>query len=753
MKLFKAILLFFALVVAPALPCLAQQRQDPQDEEVITVGSNEILLDAVVKDKKGHVVKDLKPSDVEVYEDGVRQEVKSFRLVTRGAAASSSAADTSNAPTTGDNEAAAPNRSAERARPASATRLSAVALVFDRLSPDARARARTAALTYVGDEASRQDDFIGVFGIDLSLHAFQSFTNDAQLVRAAIDRATAHAPASFASGTAQSTEATQTQLGLQSQADASAGTLTSAAPVGSGQGLAGQSAPGAGDVASAGSTAAAAQFAAMTERAVEGFERLSRSQQGYATTEGLLAIVNAMGRLPGRKALVLFSEGVAIPPAVLHHFTSVISAANRANVSIYAVDAAGLRATSADAEAGRAMIALGRKRAAIAGSPSDGTGGPMSRDLERNEDLMRLNPESGLGQLADQTGGILVSNTNNPGTRLRQVDEDLHAYYLVSYSPSNQNFDGRFRRINLKVNRSGVDVQARKGYFAVANTYDTPVLDYEAPALALLEGRKQSNAFASRVAAFDFPERGRPGLVPVMVEVPAGSINFTTAADKKSYAADFAVVVLVKDEGGHVVRKLSNEYLLGGPLDQLAAAKQGKVLFYRETRLPPGRYSLSAIVYDATNSRASTDTSSLTVEASDESRLRLSSVVLIKSAEKLTAAEAASPRPFNFGEVAIYPNMGEPVRKSATKTLAFFVTAYAPRGSNSTTHLKMEVVQQGRALGQTSYDLPAPDASGRIQYAGAIPIDKYKPGDYELRVTVNDAQTTATRGERFTITP
>ena len=397
------------------------------------------------------------------------------------------------------------------------------------------------------------------------------------------------------------------------------------------------------------------------------------------------------------------------------------------------------------------MIALGRKRAAIAGSPSDGTGGPMTRDLERNEDLMRLNPESGLGQLADQTGGVLVSNTNNPGARLRQVDEDLHAYYLVSYSPSNQNFDGRFRKISLKVNRSGLDVQARKGYFAVANTYDTPVPEYEAPALALLESKTRPNAFASRVAAFDFPEAGRPGLVPVMVEVPAGSINFTT--DKKSYAADFAVVVLIKDEGGHVVRKLSNEDLLGGPLDQLAAAKRGKVLFYRETQLAPGRYTVNSLVYDSTDGRASADTSGLSVEPSDASRLRLSSVVLIKSAEKLTAAEQSAARPFNFGEVAIYPNMGEPVRKSLTKTLAFFVTAYAPRGSAATTRLKMEVVQQGRALGQTAYDLPAPDASGRVQYAGAIPIDKYKPGDYELRVTVNDAQSAATRTERFTITP
>src|ERR1051325_9406921 len=105
MKLFKASLLIFALAFAPALQSLARQ-QEPQDEEVVTVGSNEILLDAVIKDKKGHVVKDLKPSDVEVYEDGVKQEVKSFRLVTRGGAPSG--ADTSNSSATGSVEANAP---------------------------------------------------------------------------------------------------------------------------------------------------------------------------------------------------------------------------------------------------------------------------------------------------------------------------------------------------------------------------------------------------------------------------------------------------------------------------------------------------------------------------------------------------------------------------------------------------------------------------------------------------------------------
>jgi VWFA-related protein len=735
MKIFAASILILVLTITSAFPSLAQ-KQDPQDkdDETVVVGTNEVLLDAVVKDKRGHVVKDLKPSDFEIYEDGVRQEVRSFRLITREPVATPDASNNGEATT-----ASRPSGGRASRSPLNANRASAVALVFDRLSPDARARARSAALSYVGDEV-RPDDFIGVFNIDLSLRAVQSFTNNGQLVKQAIDRATAHSPASFASSTGQITGLSQSQAGLQSQADSTQTALASA----------GQNGPGAGAV---GAIAAEQAFAEMTQRAVEGFERLERNQQGYATTEGLLAIINAMGRLPGRKALILFSEGVAIPPAVQSHFRSVISAANRANVSIYAVDAAGLRIMSADAEAGRAMTALGQKRARVAGSPTDGTGGPMTRDLERNEDLLRLNPESGLGQLASETGGILVSNTNNPGTRLRQVDEDLHAYYLMTYSPQNQNFDGHFRQISLKVNRPGVDVQARRGYYAINTSYDTPVLDYEAPALALLSGKPKPSAFDSRVAAFNFPETGKPGLVPVMVEVPAGSINFVASSEKRSYATNFSVVVLIKDEEQRVVRKLSNQYLLGGPLDKLEAAKQGKVLFYRETQLAPGSYTLASVVYDATTGRAGINTGSVVVADADQSRLRLSSIVIIKSAEKLTPIDQSTSNPFHFGEVLIYPNMDEPLLKSVSKNLAFFVTVYQPQGSASATKLKLEIVQRSRVLGQTSYDLPAPDPSGRIQYASGIPVDKYKPGDYELKVTVQDAQSTATRTEHFTVAP
>lgn len=730
MKIYAIAILIFALMSASTLPCLAQtEGAQEQGMESIVVGTNEVLLDAVVKDKKGHVIKDLKASDFEVYEDGVAQEVKSFRLIAREqAAAPANKAEAAAEPsaTTPPRALPSPNRN----------RVSAVAIVFDRLSPDARVRARDAALSYVGEQA-RADDFIGVFGVDLSLKLLQPFTNNRQLIRQAINRAGSLNSSTYPSNTEQIATISQRQSQLQDQQSNL---------------IAGGGGQGPPDSGAIGANAIQQAFNQMALNSLEGYERLERDQQGYATTDALLAIIHAMGRLPGRKALVLFSEGLAIPTAVVSRFRSIISNANRANVSIYTVDAAGLRVNSSDLEAGRSMTALGRKRLNQATSLGDAPGA-MMRDLERNEDLMRLNPESGLGQLAEQTGGALISGTNNPGPRLRQVDEDLHAYYLLSYSPKNQNFDGHFRQVTIKSKRPDVEIQARKGYYAINQTYDTPVLDYEAPALAILSGAPKPNDFASHVAAFNFPETNNPGLVPVMVEVPPGSINYVTSNEKKAYGTNFAVVVIIKDEAQRVVRKLSNQYLLGGPLDKLEAARRGEILFYRETQLEPGRYTIAEVVYDATTEKSSTNTTTVVVPKTDQGKLRLSSIVLVKSAERLTAADQSKSNPFHFGDVLIYPNLEEALSRSVNKNLALFVTVYPPQSAPSATKLKLEVIQRGRTVGQTSYDLPAPDLTGRIQYASAFPIDKFQPGDYELKVTVQDAQGTTTRTEHFTIKP
>ena len=84
------------------------------------------------------------------------------------------------------------------------------------------------------------------------------------------------------------------------------------------------------------------------------------------------------------------------------------------------------------------------------------SGGPLTKGLERNEDLLNYNPESGLSQLAQQTGGAFIGGDNDIGSKLKEVDEDLGTYYLLTYSPTNQNYDGKFRNISVKVKKSGV---------------------------------------------------------------------------------------------------------------------------------------------------------------------------------------------------------------------------------------------------------------------------------------------------------
>ena len=737
-------LVLLSLIISLIAPFPIRAQTPPskqQDIDRIVVGTNEVVLDAVVKDKKGRAVKDLTAADFEILEDGVPQQVKSFRLVTHEAPPSVAPnGETTAKPESGASQgvspAAKPTNQPTPVAPVSNTiRIGAIALVFDRLSPNARSVARQAALSYLSG-GLRQDDFVGVFGIDLSLRVLQRFTNNEQLVRKAIDRGLSHSSSSYASNTEQIGNLADQQAALQNQIDqnAAAGGPTNN-PAGA-----------------IGAAAVDQQMAAMTQNALEGFERLEHDQQGYATTDGLLAIVNSMARLPGRKALIFFSEGVATPTSVMPHFRSVISNANRANVSIYSVDAAGLRAQSSDSQAGRDLTRLGQARARTAGTNADPFGS-MMRDLERNEDLMNSNPDSALGALADETGGLLIANTNDPGPRLRQVGEDLHGYYVLTYTPKNQNYDGRFRQISLKVNRSGVDVQARKGYYAIDTSYGSPIMAYEAPALAVLSGKSRTNSFDSRAAAFSFPEAGAPGLVPVVAEAPFAAINFAVDKEKQTYHTDFSVVVIIKDDAQRVVRKLSKQYVLTGPLARLASARAGNLLFYSEANLDPGRYTMAAVIYDALTGQSSVSTGTVVVPAADQAALRVSSIVFIKKAERSAASGQQALRTFQFGEVLVYPNLSEPVSKAANKQLTFFVTIYTAKGDMSAPRLKVEIERNGRSVGQLSYNLDIPDQTGRIQYASAISLDKFQPGDYEVKLAVQAGSRTATRSEHVRVTP
>ena len=712
--------------------------QTPQgQDDVIRVRSNEVRLDIVVKDKKGRPVKDLSADDFEVLEDGITQKIASFRFVSR--------------PTLREgNETPAPAERNVGSQPTAAgdppnrTTPGIIALVFDRLSPEARALAKKAGIAYVR-EGMANGDFTGVFRIDLSLNTVQPFTDNSELVQAAIDNAIDTVGSTYASSAQRTRDLADRSSVLDRQIDSSSAAAASAGASGDGGGAA-----AAGQAA--GQAAAAQKLVEMESSILQQFEALERDQQGFATVNGLLAVINPMRNLPGRKTIIFFSEGIALPTSVQTKFPAVISAANRANVSIYTIDAAGLRTESGTVESARELNSIVAQRLGQQGRGSDrGSSGPYMKSLERNEELLRFDPRSGLGQLADQTGGFLIHDTNDLTNGVRRINDDMHGYYMVTYVPKNEDYNGKFRQINVKLTKPSLDVQTRKGYYAVESVGQLPVLDYEAPAIAAARSADPNSRTVPFIgSALTFPATDRPGLSLILAEAPLSAFSFTSN-DNKSYNANFSFVALIRNQANEIVQKLSQHYPLNGPLEKLAAAKKGEVLFYRETQLAPGKYTVEIIAYDGSSEKVSLKKTALEIPTIDETKPRLSSVAVLKRAERLTPEEQKRDQPFRFGELLVYPNLGEPIVKSAAQQLAFFFTAWPAKASTGPLQLNVEILQNRRSLVKTPAQLPAPDELGQVKYASSFPLDKFQPGTYELKVTIGDGKNTVSRSTSFTV--
>ncbi|HWP42873.1 MAG TPA: hypothetical protein VNO14_06550, partial [Blastocatellia bacterium] len=155
MKSRVALMLTVAISAFAVSPCFtsAQSPQDKQDKgDSILLRASEVLLDVVVRDKKGRIVKDLKQTDFEIYEDNVKQDISSFRLVSRESVATAEARETKK-----DGLNAAPAASATTGGREPFSGINLIAMVFDHLSPNARNLAHKAAMSFV-DESLQPDD-------------------------------------------------------------------------------------------------------------------------------------------------------------------------------------------------------------------------------------------------------------------------------------------------------------------------------------------------------------------------------------------------------------------------------------------------------------------------------------------------------------------------------------------------------------------------------------------------------------------
>ena len=673
-----------------------------------------VMVDVVVRDKKGSPVTDLRKQDFELLEDGVRQEIGDMTLVggPPGQATVDPGGARAGAGTAEPNAATAPGRSP-----------SVVALVFDRLSPEARALAHEGALSYL--TTTHDGEFAGVFLVDQALHTLQTYTTDKSAVRRAIDDAATRASAKFdrnndkilAGFFGDRNPATSLTASAEEQ-----GPITGSTPTTPGGANGTKTLPGA-----AVGRGSYYQMMAMVDRMERSYEAMMRDEQGYATTNALLALVESLSMLPGRKTVVLFAEGLAIPPAVQARFASVVGAANRANVSVYTVDAAGLRVHSGQMETAATVTAIGT--AALDRQPENG--GKLTELLEFNEDTLRKDPSVSLRLLATQTGGFLIDNTNDLAQGFKTIDADRRFHYLLTYVPKNAAVDGTWRSLTVRVPSRRVEVRARSGYVAVRQPGVLPLLAYEAPALALFERMPPPADIPVRVGSFTFPAGGTDSIVALLVDVEAQHVAFEVT--DQGYRTDFTVLAQMRDASGEVVRKGSFHYRLRGTPGQVDAARAGHVLFYRQPTVPPGRYSLEVAVLDSFGRRATVQRMPIEVPGPGLDDPAVGSLVVVRSTEPVAPGESRG-NPLVVDGVLAYPNLGDPVSLGAGALTLLFSVKAKPGEDLS---VELEVLQEDVAVAAGPVDLRPPGEDGRIRQFASVPAATLLTGECLVRLTVS----------------
>ena len=370
-------------------------------------------------------------------------------------------------------------------------------------------------------------------------------------------------------------------------------------------------------------------------RMLQAFDTLDRDQRGYVTTKSLFAILQSLVELPGRKTLIFFSEGLPASPALQRAPAARSSRPPTAsNITVYAIDASGLRAVSGTPDT-RARDRGGGQGAA---APAARIARRLHRSADdadhrahRGPDAVRLAGRPGASSPRTPAASWCATPTTCAG-RFERIDEDKRFHYLLTYSPKNQNFDGTFRNIARQGDapgRAGVRAQglpraALRADAARCSTTRRRPSPRSTPRACRTGSR-------SDTAALNFPEPTRPGLSPLLVRLKTDVLTYEEDAGQAAPTTrEATVVVRVRDGDGRVVHKMSQQYQLTGRLHELPSAKQGEILFYREPELPPGLYTVEVVVFDAIGARSSTRVADAGGAGARARRLQMSSVVCVQ---------------------------------------------------------------------------------------------------------------------------
>jgi VWFA-related protein len=470
MRFLCATLLFLSL--SSNLTAQGTAANPANADSVIRVDVRQVLVPVVVTDKKGHSVGGLAPSDFQITEDGVTQEIIAF---TKEIAPHAGAQPASSGPS-GSN----PNGAGPSVTTAAPKHIWIICLDALHTSPADFVRARDAINRALGSGSGDGDQFVLV-SVGRQLHVLQPATNDAALIRAKVNsKAFTSLPSESNSvRLASAVNDVRRQMDL----------YCSRCPCGRG-------------ISNRQSTCSVE-----LQRIKQGLDGRSEQFRDYdnAFFAQLNSVIAELAKLDGRRSLILISDGFTLMPGrellatasayvpnspyftadpamnMQSALTQSLKIATADNIMVSTIDCRGNYTPGARPgglmDASNAAPGSTGRQEVIARSNAGNAmrGGTLLEETDSKWSSVEFDNGSALAQFAAATGGIYFHDSNDLQKGVHEALDDNRETYVLAYAPKNSAQDGKFREITVKVN-SGSEkgdtlvVRAKKGYWTESTT-------------------------------------------------------------------------------------------------------------------------------------------------------------------------------------------------------------------------------------------------------------------------------------------
>jgi hypothetical protein len=442
----------------------------------------------------------------------------------------------------------------------------------------------------------------------------------------------------------------------------------------------------------------------------------------------LRAVAKSLEKITEKKSLLYFSGGIQRDGIENQaSLRSAINAAVRANLAIYSVDTRGLQSIGPLGDASTGSLR--------------GTGGFSGGALLNNMNSNFATQEV-MATLSSDTGGKAFFDSNDFAPAFAQVERDTSAYYAIGFRSTNLVRDGKYRKLTIKVNRPGVKLEYRPGYYAPADFKHSGHEDRERDLEEQLASDLPATDMAVYMDAMYFRLDENRFYVPVSLIVPGSQIPFVKGGDKDKATLDIigSVIDEVKRPIGHARETVKLN------LDPSLQARQKNIQYTTSFDLPPGKYQMKFVVRENQTGRMGSFVAEINLPEMKKSPLKMSSIVL---ASMRQPSKKTSPLIRNGEEYV--PNISHVFRQDQHLYLLYEIysparekaAADAPKGTKAGIDLlsSLELIQGSTKV----YETPMVQAKtinveGRDAVAIEldVPLAGLKPGPYLCQLNVID---------------